>query len=302
MTVLIVGSGFTGTALGRCLTARRLPVVLASRTPPTIPAESYGATWTPLDATDTRSCARTMAELRPTHVVLVHGPSDVTWCESHATRAAELHSCAAGNIAAAAPDARLLLVSTDNVFDGRSADNSETSSPSPANAYGRAKLRAERILQDRHRHVLVLRVSLIYGYEPATSSKWLNFFAASAHLLSRGSPVQAPHDQWTTPVHVDDVAAVATALLAAREPPPPLLHLGGPDRLSRAEWAAVIAEELGACPSLVVPVSRNTGRYATRPANSCLVSKVLPTVAALRDIRLRGVREAARDLAFRFRP
>lgn len=46
-------------------------------------------------------------------------------------------------------------------------------------------------------------------------------------------PVLGSHPQWTTPVHVDDVAAVTVAALRGA---PSLLHLGGPERLSRLEW------------------------------------------------------------------
>src|SRR5262249_46074601 len=149
------------------------------------------------------------------------------------------HTAAAGHVAALAGDRRVVLISTDNVFDGTTETYDESAPTNPPNAYGRAKLAAERALGDVA-DATVLRISLIYGWEPAESTKWLNFFASCAHRLRVGQTVTVPRDQWTTPVLVDDVAAVTEAVVGATGLP--LLHLGGPERVSRAEWARVIAE------------------------------------------------------------
>ncbi|MFJ8082312.1 SDR family oxidoreductase [Streptomyces sp. NPDC096205] len=293
---LVVGSGFVGTGIARRLAADGKEVTLASRTPVTPPD---GVGWTPLDATDAGACGRLLERLRPDRVVLVHGPSDVTWCEEHPDRAAAAHTAVAAHFAARAGGARLVLISTDNVFDGTRADNTEDTPIRPANAYGRAKAAAEQALLEAA-DALVLRVSLVYGHEPADAGKWLNFFAACAHRLVRGEPVTAPADQWTTPVLVDDVAEVTAALLDCRDPLPPVLHLGGPDRVGRAAWASVIADALGARPGLVVPTARAGTRYASRPENTCLVSTLLGRLPATRGLRVRGVHEGARLLARAF--
>jgi dTDP-4-dehydrorhamnose reductase len=140
----------------------------------------------------------------------------------------------------------------------------------------------------------VLRASLVYGWEPEDSGKWLNFFAACAYRLRRGEPVTAPHDQWTTPILIDDLAALTEAVLGAHDLP--LLHVGGPDRLSRAAWAGVIAARLGAPARLVTGVPRAGGRYADRPRNSCLASAVRHRHPATAGVPVRGVEAAARTL------
>ncbi|WP_050502356.1 SDR family oxidoreductase [Streptomyces monomycini] len=299
-STLVVGSGLIGTGIARCLARAGEPVTLVSRRPPAIPPDSYGARWAALDATDGRDCRRLLSRLRPERVVLVHGPSDVTWCEAHPDEALAAHVAVADTFATAMPDARLVMISTDNVFDGRSARHTENTPPAPANAYGRAKLAAERALLAKAPRSVILRVSLVYGHEPADADKWLNFFAACAHRLRRGEPVEAPDDHWTTPVLLDDVAEVTAALLHARHPLPPVLHLGGPDRVTRAEWAATIARALGAPARLVTPVPRARTRYASRPVNACLASEVLPALPGIGSIAVRGVREGVRLLASDF--
>lgn len=286
---LIVGSGFVGRALAARLAAAGESPVLASRRPPADPV----APWTPLDATDPDACKRVVDDIRPERMVLVHGPSDVTWCEDNPERAAAIHRDAAHHLTSAAADARTVLISTDNVFDGHSPLNSESASTVPANAYGRAKLLAEGIVE-KMADSTVLRVSLIYGWESAETVKWLNFFASCAHRLQRGELVEAPDDQWTTPVLVDDVAAVTAAVLAF--PAPRLLHLGGPDRISRAAWAETIAEGLRRPRSLVVRVPKAHGRYASRPTNTCLTSEHLDGCLAAWGLRVRGVTEGVEAL------
>ncbi|MET9676316.1 sugar nucleotide-binding protein [Streptomyces sp. NPDC006482] len=299
--VLVVGSGFVGTEIARRLAAGNRPVTLASRGRPTADPGAYGARWTALDATDPAACARVVATVAPRAVVLVHGPSDVTWCESHPEEAAAAHAAATANFAAVPGLDRVVMISTDNVFDGASPHNVETTPVSPANAYGTAKRQAERLLLDRAASpATVLRVSLVYGHEPAGHEKWLNFFSACAHRLARGEPVEAPDDQWTTPVLVDDVAAVTSTLLRHPGALPPLLHLGGPERVSRAEWARVIADALGAPRGLVTAVPRASGRYASRPENTCLSSTLLGSVPGMTETPLHDVRSAAEALAALF--
>ncbi|MYS89715.1 MULTISPECIES: SDR family oxidoreductase [Streptomyces] len=294
MRTLVVGSGFVGSALAGRLARAGDEAVLASRTPPASPADGVVHAWVPLDITEDGAFGRALERVRADTVVLVHGPSDVTWCEEHPEEATHGHAEAARQVVRAAGNRRVVFISTDNVFDADAGAPDESVPPRPANAYGRAKLAAEQILAELPA-VTLLRVSLIYGWEPATSTKWLNFFASCVHRLRAGERVTAPFDQWTTPVLLDDVVEVTTALARA-ESPPRLLHLGGPDRLSRAEWAALIAEELGASPALVTAEPRENGRYAGRPASTCLSSGLLATHPATADLAPRPVREGSRLL------
>lgn len=290
MRTLIVGSGLVGRAVAGTLVRAGDEAVLASRTP----GAGLPAPWTAMDATDRAACARVVGAVRPDAVVLVHGPSDVTWCEEHPVRAARAHTAVAANLGATAGDRRMVLISTDNVFDGTAPVNDEAAPARPANAYGAAKLAAERKVLALVPDATVLRVSLVYGWAPAGTGSWLNFFAACVDRLRRGEPVVVPHDTWTTPVLVDDAAAVTAAV--TRGPAPRLLHLGGPDRISRAGWAEMLAEALGAPADLVVPAPRARTRYASRPVNSCLSSRLLAATPATAGIRVRGVREGIRAL------
>ncbi|MFY1616275.1 SDR family oxidoreductase [Micromonospora sp. WMMD736] len=285
MRVLIVGSGFVGRALAAHLIAEGHGAVVASRHPVSPVVGDDPLPWLQLDVSDPAACAVAVRQAHAESVVLVHGPSDVTWCEAHPTRARDIHVAGARNMSVAAAGRRLVMISTDNVFDGTSHRYDEDSPTRPANAYGQAKLAAERVVREQP-SATILRVSLVYGQE-SPGAKWLNFFAACTDRLRRGEPVAAPVDQWVTPVLVDDVARVTAAVASA--PAPELLHLGGPERISRAEWATSIARRLGVPDDLVTPVPRADSRYASRPENSCLTSHLLPHHPATAHLTIRGV-------------
>ncbi|MEW2615063.1 sugar nucleotide-binding protein [Streptomyces sp. NPDC047880] len=290
MRTLIIGSGFLGRAVATTITSVGGSSFLASRRPP----QEATAPWTALDATDRDSCTRAIDGTRPDAIVLVHGPSDVTWCEENPHRAAQVHTAAATNIITSAPGCRTVLISTDNVFNGSTWDNHEGAAPDPTNAYGRAKLLAEEIIGAAPA-ASILRVSLVYGWErDEPDSKWLNFFASCAHRFRQGEPIHAPEDQWTTPVLVDDFAAVTVAALGTNAPT--LLHLGGPQRISRADWAETIADCLGVPKSLVARIPKAASRYASRPVNTCLTSTLMDGFTATRGLHVRSVTEGTTAL------
>lgn len=281
MTVLVVGSGFIGRAVADAVRAQGTPAVLAARHRPDGIDD-----WTELDVTDAATTRKAVEQVAPDAVVAVHGPSDVTWCQAHPEQAWTAHVDGARQLAIAAPNARLVLVSTDNVFPGDRPDNDEDTPTRPANAYGAAKLAAEQVFAD-HPDGVVLRASLVYGADPGVPGRRVNFAAECLAQLRAGRPVTVPDPQWTTPVHVADLAAVIGASLHGSVPR--LLHVGGPERVSRLDWARRIAARLGVPSALVAEVPRKQSSYASRPENSCLISRRLPELLATHQLRLRDV-------------
>jgi dTDP-4-dehydrorhamnose reductase len=126
------------------------------------------------------------------------------------------------NVADAARGARLIHVSTDLVFDGEHAPYEEEDEARPVSDYGRAKLEAEALV-----HGLVVRTSLLYG-KPGPQEA----------LAARGGAVFY-EDEIRCPTHVGDLAA-ALLELAARDDVSGVLHVAGPDAISRLELARAL--------------------------------------------------------------
>ncbi|SEK55852.1 dTDP-4-dehydrorhamnose reductase [Stigmatella aurantiaca] len=290
--VLIIGSGFIGQRLGQALREAGLTATLSSRHRP----EGLGdAAWLGLDASRPGAIAQAVAATGAQAVVLVHGPSDITGCEQAPEAAMALHAGIATRLCLEVPAVRKVLISTDNVFDGQAPGYDEAHAPCPANAYGRAKLAAEGVLLTADPGALIVRTSLVYGYEPRGPDRgWRNFFMVVADTVRAGQPVQAPVDHWNTPILVDDAAAVLARLVPGGTAG--LLHLAGPDRASRFEWGQLIARSLGADPGLVRPVERAAGRYACRPPNACLRSLRLHQLPELSGLSISGLAAGAARL------
>ncbi|MYW01927.1 sugar nucleotide-binding protein [Streptomyces sp. SID3343] len=286
--VLVLGSGYIAGHVGTRLARLGHGVVLGSRRRPATP-ETRGLRWLPTDVADRRHVRELVDAIRPDAVVAAHGPSDITWCEAEPDRTAAVHADGARHVvdALAGRAARCVLISTDNVFPGRADSCSESDPTEPANAYGRAKLAAERTFLAAP-DALVLRVSLVYGWDRTGLRP--NFFTTCAERLRVGEPVAVPDAHWNTPVLIDDVAAWTTALLDA--PHTGVLHLGGPRRLSRLTWARHIAETYGVDPALVSAVPQGDTAYACRPRNACLHSERAAHLPELRGLEPLDVFEA----------
>jgi dTDP-4-dehydrorhamnose reductase/N-acetylglucosamine kinase-like BadF-type ATPase len=278
--VLVVGQGLIGTAIVTRLRDAGHPVVSVARRP------RAGTLALDLSTKDGRAeLAATARRITPRSVVLVHGPSDVTGCEDDPETALAVHEGVAEAVAGLG--CPVVLVSTDNVFDGERPLNRTTDPVAPANAYGRAKLAAERRLSSPP-HV-VLRVSLVYGWSGGEHRS--NYAERCLRSAAAGEPAEAPGDQWFTPVHVDDVARVVAAVAVAPETAPALAHVAGPEHLSRVAFARIACEVTGGDPGLVREVPRAATIWASRPPNSSLAPSGLGGVPGLDGYRPRTPRE-----------
>jgi dTDP-4-dehydrorhamnose reductase len=284
--VVVIGVGLLGGAIAAEVRREGIRTLTCSRHPP----PEHHASWMPLDVTDADACRRLCDEVAPTVIVLAHGPSSIEWCTANPDAAMGAHLTAAANIVAAT-DAWLLLASTDNVFPGVKEAYVEDDETEPANAYGRAKLAAERIVTGRG-NALVYRISLVYGWQRPGSRD--TFFHRTVRTLRRGERLKVPYDQWTTPVVVSDVADAVVRLIGTK--PTGMLHLGGPDRVDRVTWARTIAESFSLPSANVVAVASSETQYADRPPNSCLRSTRALSIRALDGFAPRGIRAAACDL------
>ena len=98
---------------------------------------------------------------------------------------------------------------------------------------------------------LVVRVSLLFG--PGLTGK-SSFFDEQVRALRQRQPITCFADEWRTPLALTTAAQALTTLLTADVTG--LLHLGGPERLSRLEMARQLAAYLGADASVIVPAGR----------------------------------------------
>lgn len=138
--------------------------------------------------------------------------------------------------AARAVGARLVHVSSDAVFAGRLAPYTEADSPTPVHDYGRDKADAERAVAEIDPTAVIVRTSLVYGRSVLSVHE-----LAVRDAISGTSNVAFFADEIRSPVLVDDLAASLVDLTRMPEVVG-LLHLGGPQPLTRAELATMTAQ------------------------------------------------------------
>jgi dTDP-4-dehydrorhamnose reductase len=285
---LIVGAGLIGGAVSALLRAAGLSAVCIGRRP----RERAGYRALDLASAAGRAALEeAVADLRPWCVVLVHGPSDVTWIDENEAAAAAVHCGVAAVVARSGVPA--VLVSTDNVFSGRRGRYGPQDPADPANGYGRVKARAERILLAGG-PALVLRVSLVYGW--AAPGQRATFAQRCLDAAAGGRPVSAPTDQVFTPIHVRDVATVTAAVCRAAGQLTGIRHLAGPVELSRYEFARLAYLLAGADATLVRPCLRRDTEWACRPPFSSLACGTFTGLGGLASWRPMTPEDGLREM------
>jgi len=163
---------------------------------------------------------------------------------------------------------RLVTFSSDLVFDGgKGAPYVESDAPAPLNAYGRAKLEAERLVLDHAPDAIVIRTAAFFGpWDPH------NFVAQALERLRRGERWHAAQDQVVSPTYVPDLAQSSLDLLVDGERG--LWHLSNQGQVSWQRFAQLVAAAAGLDTGLVQgsPTSA-LSLVARRPAYSVLASE-----------------------------
>ncbi|MEO6596050.1 MAG: SDR family oxidoreductase [Planctomycetota bacterium] len=165
---------------------------------------------------------------------------------------------------------RLLHVSTDLVFDGRGAPYEESSPVGPLSVYGSTKAEGEERV--RARGGRVVRLPLLFG--PDAAGRGASASLRAAQSAGRRSSMFT--NEYRTPLHAADAAA-ALAEMVGDPDGPSLLHLPGPERCSRWEFARRFSAQHGLDAGLLQPVECHDGM---RP----------------RDVSLAGTWRAGRSL------
>jgi dTDP-4-dehydrorhamnose reductase len=252
MRILITGaSGVLGAALLRELRGRGLGVEAWSG------PHATASGVRPVDLADGAAVADAFRAARPAAVIHAAARARVGDCHRDPDGAFRVNVGGTATLAglAAASAARLVLVSTDLVFDGERGGYREEDPPSPASVYGRSKRAAEGAALVAPCSAVV-RLSLLYGPGPPGRP---SFFDEQAAALRGGARVTLFADEWRTPL---DLATAARALAeVALSEVCGVLHVGGPERMSRLETGRRLAAYLG-----VVPTGLVAGARADAPA------------------------------------
>jgi dTDP-4-dehydrorhamnose reductase len=252
MRILLTGaSGQLGGYLLREMVKDGLPVAAWSRSRS---GRLFGIDLQPVDLDDADAVSAAFRRTSPTAVIHAGAMTAVSQCLRNPDQAHQVNTQGSNLLAELATEARarLLFLSTDLVFDGEKGFYSEQDPTAPLSLYGRTKAAAEKAVLAVPRGI-VLRVSLLFG--PSIVGRPY-FFDEQVAALRQGRPLTLFHDEWRTPLSL--AVAARTLLTILRSDIVGVLHLGGPERMSRLEMGQRLAAYLGADPSVIVAAPRSS--------------------------------------------
>jgi dTDP-4-dehydrorhamnose reductase len=170
--------------------------------------------------------------------------------------------------AAVAVGARLIVLSTDYVFDGnKHRPYLEDDEPHPLNVYGRSKLEAERRAMSVCPDALIVRTAWLYGPQGK------NFVKTIMRLAAEQPVLRVVSDQRGSPTHAGDLAEALLRMLTLDLRG--VVHAAGAGDCTWHEFAQTIVGMMGR-PIPVHPISTGEAlRPAARPAYSVLANRRL---------------------------
>ena len=116
---------------------------------------------------------RLISKVSPDLIIHTAGIADVDKCETQAKTAWRVNADYAGMIAkvASAHNKKLIHISTDHLFDGKTPFMTENNVPNPLNTYGATKLAAERLISAENPDALIIRVNF-FGWGQITDARF----------------------------------------------------------------------------------------------------------------------------------
>jgi len=227
--------------------------------------EVFSPTHSQVDISDQVAVSEYLLDARPDVVLNAAAFTDVDGSEVDVERARLINAKAVGVMSTACQElgAKLIHISTDYVFDGRSPrPYVEFDEIAPLSAYGASKAMGEKLAVTNNPQTWVVRTSWVY------QGGFTNFPAAIISKLRRGERVSVVEDQIGAPTYASDVAQ-ALIELASSSAPFGTYHVTNQGQTSWFGFAQVIAETLGFNADLVSPISTES---FTRPAKRPLYS------------------------------
>ena len=206
------------------------------------PLHGDGFIATRMDVRDAGQVAALMAQVRPD--VVIH--TAYTTESEEAMQRVIIQGTRHVAQAAMGIGARLIHLSTDVLFDGRRGHYTEDDPPSPITPYGRAKAIAEAIVAAEASDAVIVRTSLITGFDPPDPrTRWV------LDSLREGREIRLFTDEFRCPVWV---ITLARALLELAELDyRGVLNVAGDQVLTRYEIGVRLARFFGLDPAGITP-------------------------------------------------
>lgn len=219
-----------------------------------------------LDVTDTEHVLAFGEINRPDIIINCSGVTDMKLCENNPVLAYKVNALGARNLSIVARklEAKLVQVSTDDVFDGKSErPYNEFDVTNPLTVYGKSKLAGENYVKEFTYKHFIVRSTWVYG-------KGDNFVLDFLNKVDAGEKLSIASDQFGSPTSAKELARF-------------LMHL-----VHTGEYGTYHATNKGVCSrySFAEEILKLTGKAANMepvPTVMSDFSKVRPAFAVLEN-------------------
>lgn len=219
-----------------------------------------------LDVADRKAVTSVFEEIQPEVVVNCAAITNVDACETNRETAWNVNVRGVENLIQSAKlaGAKIVQVSTDYVFDGKSGPYAESDRPNPICYYGRTKLASENLIHASGVQHAVVRTMILYGYGRKLKPNFVTWLVGE---LRAGKGVRIVDDQMGNPTLADDLAFGILKIIELRRSG--LYHISGPELLSRHDFAVRAAKAFDLDRKLIQRVkTASLAQPAPRPLKS----------------------------------
>lgn len=198
----------------------------------------------------------------PYAIINCGGLTNVDYCEMNIAEAAATNAAGVEYLGQIF-DGYLVQISTDYVFDGRAGPYGVRDTPNPIGVYGWSKLGGELVIRRHQGQSLIIRTTILF------SSTNNNFVSKIVKQLKSDRPVTIYSPHLTgSPTYVPPLAAEIMRIVNAEYTG--IAHIAGNRRISRYEFAKMIAWAFGYDPHTIIPSDKSI-IAAPRPVRAGLI-------------------------------
>lgn len=220
-----------------------------------------------LDVNDRSRLFKIVKEAAPDIIYACAGMTNVDRCESEPKESFRVNVVGLANLVEAAnrAEAKIVLLSSDYIFDGAKGPYDVTDLSNPLNVYGYHKVLTEQHVATVAQNFLIVRTTIVYGWEAVGK----NFIARLLHKLSQGQKVKVPSDQIGTPTYNRNFSRALIELASKEEQG--VFHISGSTSTDRYAFAVRAAQVFGLDSRLIHAVSTaDLKQKARRPLKAGL--------------------------------
>ena len=217
-----------------------------------------------LDLLDTAAVERRFHTDFPSLVIHCAAISTAAACAKQPEMARRINVEATRQLADLCSGARLILLSTDLVFDGCKGNFVETDEVNPLNLYAETKVEAEQIVLSNPRNT-VIRTSLNAGISPTGDRSFAEQMRAA---WQRGESLKLFTDEFRNPIGADVTARAIWEI--AQSNAAGIFHVAGAEKLSRLQVGQLLAMQWSELDCRMEPASLRDFPGPPRAADTTL--------------------------------